>query len=691
MSAPLAPSAASPVATALVSVLLIEDDLVDEMATLRTIDRQALPYSTQVARSVAQARALLSQRVFDVILADYQLTDGTSFDLMDAFADQLVIFITGAWDEADAARALRLGVHDYLIKDDDRNYLQLLHYRVETALRQRRLADQLRHSEARLQAILDHAPAAICAHDLQGRLILSNRHHAEWMPPPPVPAAEPLLLPVESEETLTRCDGVELTYHTVRFPMRDPDGRPLAVGAISVDITARKLAELQIRNLAYFDPLTSLPNRRMLFDRLHQAFATSARHGGHGAVFFIDLDHFKALNDTLGHDHGDLLLIEVAQRLRVCVRGEDTVARIGGDEFVVMTVGLSRVASTAAAQAATVGEKILAAIGRSAQLGQHSHTVTPSVGVCLFHGRTVSQDEVIKRADVAMYQAKAAGRGTMRFFDPVMQAALDDQSALATDLQRALAAGQMSLHFQGQIDGQRGLVGAEVLLRWQHPTRGVLLPEQFIPLAEQNGMILPIGLWVVDSACALLGRWAADPSTSHLHLAVNVSARQFRQPCFADSVAAALHTHGAHPGRLRLEVHESLVQAHPAQTLATMVALREVGVALALDDFGISASSISHLKRLPLEQIKISQSLMPELTRSTHEAAIVRTIIGIARGLGLAAIAAGVETAQQRDRLVEMGCTLWQGLLFGRPAPLVEFERQMRAACDADRVMQLPG
>lgn len=688
--AQVVPVTAGPIAEAQVSVLLIEDDLVDEMATLRVIEREALPYRTLVARSLAQARQLLAHQRFDVVLADYQLTDGTSFDLMDVFADQLVIFITGAWDEAAAARALRLGVHDYLIKDNERKYLRLLHYRVETALRQRRLADQLRHSEARLQAILDHAPAAICAHDLDGQLILSNRRHADLQPlaalPSPswsvaLPATpEPLHAQVDSEQTIEHLDGSQHTYHTVRFPMRDADGHAVAVGAISVDITARKQAELLIRTLAYYDPLTSLPNRRMLLDRLQQAFATSARHGGHGAVFFIDLDHFKALNDTLGHDHGDLLLVEVAQRLLACVRGEDTVARIGGDEFVVMTVGLSRDARTAAGQAATVGAKILAAIGRPAQLGQHSHTVTPSVGVCLFRGRDVPHEEVIKRADMAMYQAKSAGRGALRFFDPDMQSALDDQAALAIDLQQALVAGQLHVDFQGQIDGQRGAVGAELLLRWHHPARGVLQPEQFIPLAESNGMILPIGQWVVETAAAQLGRWAGDPASRHLLLAVNISARQFREPGFADTVDAALRAHGANPARLRLEVRESVLQEHPAQALATMVALREIGVALALDDFDISASSISHLRRLPLDQIKISQYLMSDLSRESHGAAIVRTILGIASGLGLAAVAAGVETAQQRDLLVEMGCTLWQGFLFGRPAPLAEFELLMRSA-----------
>ncbi len=659
-----------------ISVLLIEDDRVDEMATLRAVARAGLPYRMQVARSVTEARELLAGQRFDVILADYKLTDGTSFDLMDDFADDLVIFITGAWDEAAAANALRLGVHDYLIKDADRKYLQLLGYRVDTALRQRRTERRLRDSEARLQAILDNAPASISAHDLAGRLILSNRHHDEIasLGRGTAEGGAPGALVTETEETLTHLDGSEHTYHTVRFPMPDADGRSQAVGTISVDITARKQAEQQIRNLAYFDPLTGLPNRRMLLDRLNQALATSARHGGHGAVFFIDLDHFKALNDTLGHDHGDMLLVEVARRLLACVRGEDTVARIGGDEFVVMTVSLAAEERGAAAQAALVGDKILKAICRPYRLGAHAHRMTPSIGVSLFHGRELAQGEVIKRADIAMYQAKSAGRGTMRFFDPDMQNTLATRQALDADLRSALAGGQLRLHFQGQIDSLRGAVGAEVLLRWHHPQRGVLLPEHFVALAEQNGLMVPIGQWVLAAACAQLGRWAADPRTSHLRLAVNVGMRQFRQAGFAGDVAAALRQHRADPSRLRLELREGLIQDNPKDTLATMSTLQALGVGFAMDDFGMGLSSLSLLKRLPFDQIKIAQTLMPRLASDPHDAAVVKTIIGIGRDLGLSVIASGVETTQQLDSLAALGCSQCQGYLFGQPAALEEFE-----------------
>jgi diguanylate cyclase (GGDEF)-like protein len=670
-----------------VSVLLIEDDLVDEMATLRAVAQEGLPYRMAVARTVVEARKLLAGHRFDVILADYKLTDGTSFDLMDDFADTLVIFITGAWDEAAAANALRLGVHDYLIKDAERKYLKLLGYRVETAMRQRRTERRLRESEARLQAILDNAPASISARDLSGQLILSNRHHDQIASAARDTTANKHMggAPTETEETLTHVDGSEHTYHTVRFAMPGAEGSGQAMGAISVDITARKLAEEQIRNVAYFDPLTGLPNRRMLLDRLNQALATSARHGGHGAVFFIDLDHFKALNDTLGHDHGDMLLVEVARRLLACVRGEDTVARIGGDEFVVMTVGLAAEERGAASQAGMVGEKILKAVCQPYQLGAHTHGTTPSIGVSLFHGRELAQAEVIKRADIAMYQAKAAGRGTIRFFDPDMQNTLATRQTLEAGLKLALDGGQFQLHFQGQIDALRGAVGAEALLRWHHPQRGVLQPEHFMALAEQNGLIVPIGQWVMAAACKQLGAWAADPRSAHLRLAVNIGTRQFRHAGFVEQVAKSLRDHGADPSRLRLELREGVVQDNPKETLAAMGALHALGVGFALDNFGMGYSSLSSLRRLPFGQVKIAQTLMPRLASDPHDAAVVKTIIGIGRDLGLSVVASGVETLQQRDSLSALGCTLCQGYLFGQPAPLAEFDVLLGSALYATR------
>jgi diguanylate cyclase (GGDEF)-like protein/PAS domain S-box-containing protein len=459
--------------------------------------------------------------------------------------------------------------------------------------------------------------------------------------------------------------------------VREPGGAVTHFVGVFSDITQRKQAEEKIHNLAFYDPLTRLPNRRLLHDRLQQAFAASARRNTCGAVFFIDLDHFKTLNDTLGHDFGDLLLIAVAGRLLACVREEDTVARIGGDEFVVMLVNLDESTEEAAAQAGVVGEKILAAVSRPYLLKDQPHHSTPSVGVGLFRGHEQSVDELLKRADVAMYQAKAAGRNTVRFFDPAMQAALDTRAALECELRRAVERDQLRLYYQAQIDTTRGVIGAEALLHWEHPERGLASPAQFIPLAEETGLIVPIGQWVVETACAQLKRWEGDNRTRHLQLSVNVSARQFRQGDFVFRVQEALEASGANPARLKLELTESMVHENVADTIARMNALKCLGVGFSMDDFGTGYSSLSNLKRLPLDQLKIDQSFVRDLVTDPSDAAIVKTIIGMAKSLGLAVIAEGVETEAQRRFLLRLGCRVCQGYLFGRPAPLWEFERQL--------------
>jgi predicted signal transduction protein with EAL and GGDEF domain len=369
-----------------------------------------------------------------------------------------------------------------------------------------------------------------------------------------------------------------------------------------------------------------------------------------------------------------MLLQEVGRRLQACVRAEDTVARIGGDEFVVMTGSLDEDASAAAQQAATVADKVLKAVGRPCQLGVHTHTVTPSVGVTLFQGQDGALEEIVKRADLAMYQAKAAGRGTVRFFDPQMQHTLDTRAALECQLRDAPAAGQLSLHFQGQVSDDGTPVGAELLLRWHHPEHGLLLPGQFLSLAEQNGMIVPIGAWVLDRACAQLAQWAVHPRWRQLRLAVNVSRRQFQHEGFVDLVRSTLARHGVAPQLLRLELREDAVQDDPAMALHRMQALTRLGVGFAVDDFGVSYSSLTHMRRLPLQQIKIARSLIARVASDAHDAAVVKTIIGIAQGMALDAVATGVETAQQRHCLRALGCTLLQGHYFGAPAPLLDFE-----------------
>jgi diguanylate cyclase (GGDEF)-like protein/PAS domain S-box-containing protein len=441
-----------------------------------------------------------------------------------------------------------------------------------------------------------------------------------------------------------------------------------------IDITARKAAEKEIEQLAFYDLLTRLPNRRLLQDRLQQALAGAARSRRKGALLFIDLDNFKIINDTSGHDVGDQLLAEVAKRLVKCVRDGDTVARLGGDEFVVMLEDLSENPREAAAQAKGVGEKILVALNQPYSIvGRVQHS-TPSIGITLFADTADTVDELLKQADIAMYQAKAAGRNTLRFFDPQMQAALAARAVLEAALRLAIQGRQFILHYQPQVDGTR-VIGAEALLRWRHPERGVVPPAEFIPLAEETGLILPIGLWVLEAACARLKAWAGDARTSELRLAINVSAHEFRQADFVDQVRVALKNSGAPATRLKIELTESVVLDDIEDTVDKMRALKQLGVGFSMDDFGTGYSSLSYLTRLPLDQLKIDQSFVRNLPDSANDAAVTQTIITLARSLGLVVIAEGVETEAQRDFLSRHGCPAYQGYLFSKPVVLDEFER----------------
>ena len=453
-----------------------------------------------------------------------------------------------------------------------------------------------------------------------------------------------------------------------------PDGTLTHYVGSFFDITERKKAEEEINRLAFFDALTGLPNRRLLLDRLQQALAASARSGRHGAIMFIDLDNFKTLNDTQGHDCGDLLLVEIAQRLRSCVREGDTVARLGGDEFVVMLEDLANQVEQAALQAEEVGEKIRMDINRPCTVKDCESHSTASIGVSLFVGRENTAEALLKYADIAMYQAKGAGRNAVRFFDPEMQAVLEARTAMESDLRRALAGRQISIHYQAQIDADGRVSGAEALVRWTHPQRGMVPPDQFIPLAEESTLILDIGHWVLDAACRQLALWAGDERKRNLTLAVNVSARQFKLADFVGRVTAVLNEHRIDPSRLKLELTESVVLEDLDDIVAKMHALKALGVGLSMDDFGTGYSSLSCLKQLPLDQIKIDRSFVRDIAIDRSDAVMVQTIIDMAHNFRLNVIAEGVETGAQLDFLRRHGCMAYQGYLFSKPVPLGEFE-----------------
>ncbi len=467
-----------------------------------------------------------------------------------------------------------------------------------------------------------------------------------------------------------RKDGTRYPKWLSLTAVRDRAGAISHYVAGFFDVTQRKLAEAEIERLAFYDPLTGLPNRRLLLDRLQLNLAACQRKRQHGALLFLDLDNFKALNDTLGHDKGDELLRQVGRRLSEHVRTSDTVARLGGDEFVVMLDDLNAALPEAAREVEAIGDKLLDMLRQPYDLGGTPYHSSASIGVALFGSEGVTLEELLKRADLALYQAKSVGRNTLRFFDPEMQAAVTARMALESDLRVGLQQEQFWLAYQAQIDGVGRMTGAEVLLRWQHPQRGLVSPAQFIPLAEETGLILPLGRWVLAQACQQLARWASEPGTAHLTLSVNVSARQLRQADFVREVLQLLQAAGAPAGRLKLELTESLLLENVEDCIAKMSELKAHGVGFSLDDFGTGYSSLSYLKRLPLDQLKIDGSFVRDALVDPNDAAIIQAVVALGRSLGLAVIAEGVETAAQRDFLARQGCHACQGYYFGRPGPI---------------------
>ena len=475
-----------------------------------------------------------------------------------------------------------------------------------------------------------------------------------------------------------RKNGEVYPEHLTITAVKDASGIVSNYVASLTDITMSKAASEKINSLAYFDPLTQLPNRRLLLDRIGHALATSVRSSQCCALLFLDLDHFKIINDTLGYEVGELLLQQVATRLTDGLRESDTVARLGGDEFVVLLEGLSEHGIEAAAQAKDVAKKIIFALNQPYQLGAHERHSTPSIGTTVFCGHEQTSAELLKQAEIAMYQAKAAGRNTLQFFDPAMQEAITVRADMENELRKAIEHNQFQLYYQIQLGHTGQALGAEALIRWQHPERGQVSPFNFIPLAEETGLILPIGQWVLDTACAQLKTWQQNPLTQDLVLAVNVSAKQFHQEEFVEQVKAALQRHEINPARLKLELTESMLVNNISDIISKMNALSKIGIGFSLDDFGTGYSSLQYLKKLPLNQLKIDQSFVRDIVTDASDRAIVRTIITMAHSLDINVIAEGVETEEQRQYLLDNGCTHYQGYLFSKPVPIDEFEALLK-------------
>lgn len=572
--------------------------------------------------------------------------------------------------------------------------------KVGALLNQHRLSEvAMRKQKDLLASIIEHAPIRVFWKDCDLRYVGGNTHFAHdaglanveelvgktdydlsWSAQADLYRAddkavmESGMAKLEFEEPSTAPDGSTIWLSTSKVPLRDEDNQIVGVLGLYSDITSRKKAEAKISELAFFDQLTGIPNRTLLVDRLKQAMKTSTRSGNYGSLLFIDLDNFKTLNDTLGHDMGDLLLKQVAQRLLTCIRAEDTVARVGGDEFLVMLPSLGTIEREVASQIEVVGRKILTALNQPYQLNGVLFNSTPSIGATLFRGQQATVDDLLKQADLAMYKSKDAGRNTLHFFNAEMESAVMARASLEKDLRSAIEENQFLLHYQAQVVSGGRTTGAEVLLRWPHPERGMVSPADFISLAEESGLILPLGHWVLHTACTQLAVWAGRPEMAHLIVAVNVSVQQFRQADFVDLVLKVLKDTGANPQRLKLELTESMLVSNAEDIIEKMYALKSKGVSFSLDDFGTGYSSLSYLRRLPLDQLKIDQSFVLDVLSDPNDAAIATTIIALAKSLGLGVIAEGVETAAQRDFLAAAGCYAYQGYYFSRPLPLEAFE-----------------
>lgn len=460
--------------------------------------------------------------------------------------------------------------------------------------------------------------------------------------------------------------------------LKDSEGSLTGYVAIFSDITERKQAEEEIRNLAFYDPLTRLPNRRLLLDRLELALNSSERNRQYGALLFLDMDKFKFLNDILGHNVGDQMLIEVGSRIKSSVREVDTVSRFGGDEFVVLFEDLGFDAKEVSHKMALIAEKIRAALAVPFHFNQHVHNSSPSIGVCLFFGHTLSSENLIKQADIAMYQAKNAGRNRVQFFDPVLQKSVETRAILESDLRHALSLQQFQLYYQVQCDNNLLPYGAEALIRWHHPKRGMISPLQFISIAEESTLIQEIGLWVIETACQQLVLWSKSDSTRDLILAINVSANQFMMTDFVELIETSIKSYGVQPSRLKLELTESVILNNIEDIVNKMRLLKAFGIKLSLDDFGTGYSSLSYLKQLPIDQIKIDQSFVRDIATDPNDAVMVKNIIDIAKNFQLNVIAEGVETGEQLAFLKQNGCMAYQGYFFGKPLPIEQFEKQLK-------------
>lgn len=674
-----------------IRILHLEDNPRDARLVQDILENAGLFCDIVLVNGREEYDAALAASPFDLVLSDYDLPsyDGLSALMLarERQPDTPIIIISGKVEEEQAVKCLHLGATDYLLKQRLERFVPAVHRALQEAkeLRRRRAADDQIKEQA---SLLDQAKDAIIvrgidyrvrywnkgaerlygwtAEEVIGRSIKDFLYHSF----PGIYAATRCVLEQgewRGENVERRKNGTTLWVEANWTLVRDAGGKPQSILAIKTDISRRKAAEHEIQHLAFHDSLTQLANRQLLLNRLQHTLALCGRNHRSGALILIDLDNFKTLNDTRGHDKGDLLLKQIAGRLKSQVRTSDTVARLGGDEFVVLLDNLSGNLFEAAEEAKKISDKIFSAFTEPYQLDGYEYAATPSVGITLFNQSPTTIEEILKRADLAMYEAKAAGRNAMRFFDPDMQNAVTNRAALEAEFRQGLQKSEFLLQYQPQVDIDGGTTGVEALVRWNNPKRGLLSPAKFIPLAEETGLIVLLGRWVLETACAQLFEWAAQAKTAELKMAVNVSARQFHRVDFVELVLEVLATTGADPSKLKLELTESVLVDDVEDTVAKMSALKAKGINFSLDDFGTGYSSLFYLKHLPFDQLKIDRSFVSEVLSDSDDAVIARTIVTLGQSLGLQVIAEGVETTSQRDFLVRHGCRHFQGYLFSRP------------------------
>ena len=677
-----------------IRILVVEDEIVvarDIEQQLQALGYHAAGHATRGEDAIVMTEQLRP----DLVLMDIQLaSDMDGVTAARAIRDRFgvpVVFLTAFAADDVLARAKMVEPYGYILKPFSERELRTV---LEMALYKHAADTKLSAAAQHTQAILDNIADGVITIDRHGLIESFNGaacrifgysakqvlgHNISMLMPQPHRAQHDSYLESYHSAGTSSMLGVPREVRGLRqngnvFPMtlfvskleQEQRDETTFIGLVR-DLSEHQQDLEEIRRLAFYDDLTGLPNRRLLMDRLGQAMLTATRSGEHGALILLDLDHFKRLNDTLGHDVGDQLLQQVATRLRACVREGDSVARLGGDEFVVLLESLSIQAFEAATQAELVAIKVLEALSQPYLLRDHTYSSTPSIGIVQFMQGRESIDDLFKMADVAMYQAKSSGRNTACFFDPATQAAASAYSALEKDVRKGVVDREFILHYQIQVNGDGVTTGAEALVRWNHATRGMVSPAHFIPLAEETGLILPLGQWVLEAACAQLMEWGKMPATAHWTMAVNVSASQFAQAGFVDNVMLALDKTGADARLLKLELTESMLVSDVNAIIWKMNAIKERGVAFSLDDFGTGYSSLSYLKRLPLAQLKIDQSFVRDVLTDPSDAVIARTVLALGHSLGLKVIAEGVETAEQHRFLADIGCDAFQGYYFGRP------------------------